>query len=49
MTVKADVDNSVAETRSAFGDTIDILVNVAGGLVARKNLAEMDEEFSGTS
>ncbi|MEH6663200.1 MAG: SDR family oxidoreductase, partial [Parasphingorhabdus sp.] len=29
----------------AFGDTIDILVNVTGGLVARKGLAEMDEEF----
>ncbi|MDJ0656706.1 MAG: glucose 1-dehydrogenase [Xanthomonadales bacterium] len=45
MTRQADVDNLVAETRQRFGDTIDVLVNVAGGLVARKTLAEMDEEF----
>ncbi len=45
MTKQADVDNLVAEARKAFGDTIDILVNVVGGLVARKPLAEMDEEF----
>lgn len=45
MTKQADVDNLVAEARKAFGDTIDTLVNVVGGLVARKTLAEMDEEF----
>ncbi len=45
MTKQADVDNLVAESCKAFGDTIDILVNVVGGLVARKPLAEMDEEF----
>lgn len=45
MTKKADVDNLVAETRKAFGDEIHILVNNVGGLVARKKLAEMDEEF----
>jgi len=45
MTRQADVDNLVAETCKTFGDTIDILVNVVGGLVARKPLAEMDEEF----
>ena len=45
MTKQADVENLVAEARKAFGDTIDILVNVVGGLVARKPLAEMDEEF----
>ncbi len=45
MTKQTDVDNLVAETRKAFGDKIDILVNVVGGLVARKTLAEMDEEF----
>ncbi|MEL7312185.1 MAG: glucose 1-dehydrogenase [Pseudomonadota bacterium] len=45
MTKKADVDNLVAKTREAFGDTIDILVNVVGGLVARKGLAELDDEF----
>ena len=45
MTKQADVDNLVAEARKAFGDSIDILVNVVGGLVARKSLAEMDEDF----
>jgi len=45
MTKSADVDRLVAETRSAFGDSIDILVNNVGGMVARKSLAEMDEEF----
>jgi 3-oxoacyl-[acyl-carrier protein] reductase len=45
MTKQADVDNLVAEARKAYGDAIDILVNVVGGLVARKPLAEMDEAF----
>ena len=45
MTVQADVDSLVSEARSAYGDSMDILVNVAGGLVARKKLAEMDQEF----
>ena len=45
MTRQADVENLVAEAVKAFGDSIDILVNVVGGLVARKPLAEMDEEF----
>lgn len=45
MTKQADVENLVDETRKAFGDSIDILVNVVGGLVARKSLAEMDEAF----
>lgn len=45
MTKPADVDQLVAETRQAFGDSIDVLVNVVGGLVARKSLAEMDDEF----
>jgi 3-oxoacyl-[acyl-carrier protein] reductase len=34
MTKAADVDQLVAATREAFGDSIDILVNVVGGLVA---------------
>ena len=33
------------ETRKAFGNEIHILVNNAGGLVARKKLSEMDEAF----
>lgn len=45
MTKSADVTNLVKETGKAFGDEIHILVNVAGGLVARKTLAEMDEDF----
>ena len=45
MTRRGDVEKLVAETRRAFGDSIDVLVNVVGGMVARKPLAEMDEEF----
>lgn len=45
MTKVDDVENLVAEARKAFGDSIDILVNVVGGLVARKPLAEMDIDF----
>ncbi len=35
----------VEETRSALGEEVNILVNNAGGLVARKTLCEMDEKF----
>lgn len=45
MTNKQDVENLVAKAREAYGDSIDVLVNVVGGLVARKALAEMDDEF----
>lgn len=45
MTKSAEVSALVAEARKAFGDKIDILVNVTGGLVGRKTIAEMDEEF----
>lgn len=45
MTKKADVDALVAATKEAFGGEIHILVNNVGGLVARKKLAEMDEDF----
>lgn len=45
MTKQADVENLVAEAKKAYGDEIHILVNNVGGLVARKTLAEMDEEF----
>lgn len=45
MTQQSDVEKLVAEARKAFGDTIHVLVNVVGGLVARKPLAEMDEDF----
>jgi len=51
ITVKADVtkvgdvENLVKETTTAFGNSIDIVVNNAGGLVARKTIDEMDEAF----
>jgi 3-oxoacyl-[acyl-carrier protein] reductase len=41
----SDIEALVAKVREAFGDRIDILVNVAGGLVARKSVSEMDESF----
>jgi 3-oxoacyl-[acyl-carrier protein] reductase len=49
--VRADVSKAagarqlVDRSRAAFGDRIDVLVNNAGGLVARKKLDEMDEAF----
>jgi len=45
MTREEDVVKFVAETTNAFGAKIDGLVNVAGGLVARKTLEEIDVEF----
>ncbi len=45
MTKSEDVSSLVAASVEAFGEKIDVLVNVTGGLVARKTLAEMDEEF----
>ena len=45
MTSPADVEGLIAKTIEAFGSNIDILVNVAGGLVARKTIEEMDLEF----
>ena len=45
MTKQSDVEKLVSEARKAYGDSIDVLVNVVGGLVARTPLAEMDEEF----
>ena len=41
----AGVDGLVAAARAAFGDTVDILINTAGGMVARKPLADIDEGF----
>ncbi len=45
MTKQEGVANLVAETIKAYGPEIHVLVNVAGGLVARKSLDEMDEDF----
>jgi 3-oxoacyl-[acyl-carrier protein] reductase len=45
VTKSADVKKVVDACVTAFGNTIHILVNVAGGLMGRKPLAELDEEF----
>jgi 3-oxoacyl-[acyl-carrier protein] reductase len=45
VTKQADIDNMRAKTVEAFGNKVDILVNVAGGLFARKTLEEIDEKF----
>lgn len=45
VTVPADCDRLVAAALEAFGDDIHILVNVAGGMVERRQLAEMDIAF----
>ncbi|KMS56242.1 oxidoreductase [Novosphingobium barchaimii LL02] len=45
VSIAADVTGLIAATAAAFGDRIDFVVNLAGGMVARKTLAEMDEAF----
>ena len=45
MTKQEDVDNLVTKAVEAYGDKVDILVNVVGGLVARKTLAEVDVDW----
>ena len=45
VTKQSDIDNLVSKTKEAFGNHVDILVNVAGGLFARKTVEEMDEAF----
>jgi 3-oxoacyl-[acyl-carrier protein] reductase len=45
MTIASDVAKVVSSCVEAYGETIDILVNVTGGLIARKLLADMDEQF----
>ncbi|MCH7861935.1 SDR family NAD(P)-dependent oxidoreductase [Sphingomonas sp. NPDC092331] len=45
VTRPEQVSRLVDETTAAFGQRVDVLVNVAGGMVARKTLAEMDEAF----
>ena len=41
--VAADIAKMVQTATEKFGGKIDILVNVAGGLIARKTILEMDE------
>ena len=45
VTKDADVAALIAAAQKAFGESIHVLVNVAGGLVARKQLPEMDTAF----
>lgn len=45
VTKPAEVAGLIEASRAAFGDRIDVLVNCAGGMVARKTLDEMDEAF----
>lgn len=45
VTKTADVQRLVGETIKAFGPAIHGLVNVAGGLVGRKKVEDMEEEF----
>ncbi|MAO15613.1 MULTISPECIES: SDR family NAD(P)-dependent oxidoreductase [Flagellimonas] len=41
----SDLENLASKTKEAFGDKVDILVNVAGGLFARKTIDQIDEKF----
>ncbi len=45
VTKASEVEHLMNETRKAFGDKIQVLVNNAGGLVARKKISEMPESF----
>jgi len=45
MTKSADVKKVVNACIAAYGNIIHVLVNVAGGLMGRKVLADLDEEF----
>ncbi|MEP3275690.1 MAG: SDR family oxidoreductase [Stappiaceae bacterium] len=42
MTNPGDVEKLVSETRSRFGEHINVLIHVTGGLVARKRIEELD-------
>ncbi len=45
VTKSEDVKNMLNECIAAYGNTIHILVNVAGGIMGRKDLSDLDEEF----
>lgn len=45
MTKQEDINNVVSKCREAFGEEIHILVNIAGGLVGRKKINELDLDF----
>ena len=48
VSTAAGVDGLIEAARAGFGDRIDILVNLAGGMVERRPLAEIDEAFFDT-
>ncbi len=48
VTKQADIDALVKRTLDELGSPISILVNNAGGLVARKTMSDMDETFWNT-
>ena len=48
VTKAAEAQGLIDAARSSFGDRIDVLVNCAGGMVARKTMEEMDEAFFDT-
>lgn len=45
MTKANDVKRLFDESKKAYGDQVDILVNVVGGLVGRKQITEQDEDW----
>src|SRR5687768_996983 len=45
VTKSADVSKMLEICTKEFGNTIHVLVNVAGGLMGRKPLADLDEKF----
>lgn len=45
MTKWKDAENLVAETIKAYGDSIHVLVNNAGGICGRKTIEEQDEAW----
>lgn len=45
MTKAVDVKKVVDSCVAAYGNVVHVLVNVAGGLMGRKPLADLDEEF----
>ena len=48
MTKQPDVEALIAETQKEFGEAIDVLVHVTGGLVARKTFDDMDHDHWST-
>ncbi len=45
MSKEVDVKNLFNEAKKEYGDTIHILVNVAGGIMGRKTITEQDEDW----